>query len=110
MDEQRFISNMRSYGLGETLSLLVEYQEQIRRAVNETGKQGTLVLKLTYKKKGMHAMRVSSTVTPTIPKDPIPDVDMYDHPEKGLFEENPDQLTHENVYVIDVGKAVNQLK
>jgi hypothetical protein len=110
MDEQRFISNMRSYGLGATLEQMVEYQEQIRKAVNETGKQGTLTLKLTFKKKGAHTMRVSSTVTPSIPKDPIPDVDMYDHPEKGLFESNPDQLNHDNVQVVDFGQAVNQLK
>jgi hypothetical protein len=105
--QQRFLDNMKSYGLGDVLRKLSERQDAVVSAVNDTGLPGEITLNLKFKRVGQHGMAVVPKVTAKVPEKPMQSVEMYVKDNK-LYEDNPDQMNIENVHQIDVNKKVNQ--
>lgn len=106
----RFMDNMTSYGLGKVVDEMANFQLQIVSAVKETGKVGELTLKLKFKRSGPHGIVVEPTVTPKIPRHSIKQVEMFVDEEDFLHEADPNQLTHDNVEVVDFKKrSINEV-
>ncbi len=109
MTENRFMKNMQSYGLGSLMNEMADEQDKIVAAVRTTGKTGKLVITLNFKRSGQHGVIVDPKIAPTIPRKPLQAVEMYATDDNKLHDDNPDQLTHENVYQIEEKKEVNQV-
>lgn len=106
----RFLDNMVSYGLGKVVDEMADLQQKIVEAARETGKVGELTLKLKFKRSGPHGLIVEPTVTSKVPKHPIKTVEMFADEDNYLHEDNPAQLTHENVQTVDFKKQkVNEV-
>lgn len=100
----RFLDNMTSYGLGKVVDNMADTQQKIVDAVRETGKQGEITLKLKFKRSGPNGMSVEPSITSKIPVHSIKQVEMFADEDGFLHENNPDQLTHENVHQGDFNK------
>jgi len=110
MSNDRFLENMGSYGLGNVVGRMATLQDKIVAAVRDSGLQGKLNLALTFKRAGSRAVAVSAKITPTIPELPIQTVEMYVDDNNHLHEEDPDQMTTDDVIKPDFGtKTVNQV-
>jgi hypothetical protein len=106
----RFLDNMVSYGLGKVVDEMADLQLKIVEAVRETGKVGELTLKLKFKRSGPHGMMVDPSVTSKVPKHPIKQVEMFADEENILHDSDPNQLTHDNVEVVDFkNRNVNEV-
>ncbi len=109
MPKNRFLENMESYGIGDVVSRMSNFQQEVIKAVEETGLAGKLTLVLTFKRNGSKGITVGAKVTPVIPQSSIRDVDMHRSENSQLYEEDPDQITYENVHKIPSEKKANQL-
>jgi len=86
----RFLDNMASYGLGNLVDELADYQQKVIEAVRTTRKMGKLVLELKFKPNGKHQIEVEAVTKPTIPRLPVERVQMFADDENLLHEQDPD--------------------
>ncbi len=105
-----FCENMKSYGLGKALENLAEKQLKVVEAVHDTGLQGELNLTLKFKRVGQSGIAVAANVKCKVPQRPMQTVEMFMDENHNLHEDNPEQLSFENVHSIEDGKKnVNQV-
>lgn len=90
--EKQFIENLHSYGLGSVIEQLAEDQLKVIKAVQETGKVGTLVLTLKFKAKGKKQVHVGAEVSSKIPAVPVDIVSMFVDQKGVLFEQDPQNI------------------
>ena len=105
---ERFLENLESYGLGELVSRMSINQDKIVSAVRESGLTGSLKLDLTFKRSGSSGILVQGKLTPKIPEMPIQPVEMFVDDNNRLHEENPAQMSIDNVHELQKQKEVNE--
>ena len=103
---ENFIKNLESYGIGVALSRMADAQKRVIAGVRETGKPGTVTLKLTYKAKGADVVIVGAEVNKKVPQDTIRPVEMFVDGKLDLYEENPEQMSFDNVHDLKKQKIV----
>ena len=107
---KKFVENMESYGLGAMLDELADDQKKVIGGVRQTGKKGKLILELNYTRRGHHDVAVDAKIKATVPRAPLEPVVMYADDKNDLHEENPDQLSTDNVLQLGQGqKEANQV-
>lgn len=109
MSDNQFIKNMKSYGLGSLLDEAAREQDKIVEAVRTTGKAGKLTMTLNFKRTGQHGVTVSPDIKSSIPRKPLQAVEMYATDDNKLHDDNPDQLTHDDVIRMEDKRPVNQV-
>lgn len=97
MSMHKFLENLKSYGIGYVLERMLGLQKKIIMAVRETGLTGKLTLVLKFKRAGSRGIVVSAKITPVIPEAPIQAVEMFVDEENILHEQDPDQMSFDNV-------------
>ncbi len=104
----KFLDNLTSYGVGYLVGEMAEHQQKIVEAVKETGRTGSVTLKLSYKMNGEKQVIVNADITPKIPRKPVGQVVMFTDDENQLHEENPAQLKYntENVVKLEPKKVI----
>jgi len=108
-DANRFLDNLSSYGIGHLVDDLAVEQKKVVNAVRETGKAGTITLKLSFKRRGPTTVEIDANVTSKIPKQQVGKVEMFADDKNHLHESNPAQLSFgDNVTPIDGKKTVNK--
>ena len=95
------VKNLSEYGFGTLLPRLEEMQDRLIKAVRETGKPGTITLKLTFKPQGIKEVKVDTSLTPSIPEKTIDPVSMFIVDDNKLSPNDPDQVTIDNVININ---------
>lgn len=103
--EERFLENMKSYGLGSVIQQLADSQDEVVRSVHDTGLMGQVTMTLKFKRAGNEGMVVEPNIDKKIPRKPIQAVEMYVDKKGHLHESNPEQMSFgENVTSIEDGK------
>lgn len=105
----KFLDNLTSFGVGNLVDEMAEDQEKIIEAVTESGKSGSLTLKLSYKRNGENQIIVNADLSPKIPRKAVAQVSMFRDKDNQLHEENPDQLAFDSENLIQLPKkeAIN---
>ena len=94
-----FTENFKEFGFGGLEKEANEKHAKIVEAVLATGLKGELNIKLRYELSGANEIKVSFNLNEKIPRR-RESMKMYaDH--RGMFLENPDQLSFDNVRQID---------
>lgn len=107
LKEELFLKNLDFYGGGHAISDAADYQDQIVDAVKRSGKKGKLTITMSFTRNGLNAVVVDVEVVPKIPN-LLEKTAMYSGEDNLLHESNPDQLTHENVVLMDTKRTINK--
>jgi len=110
--ENEFLSNLKSYGVGNLLDEMTVEQEKVIEAVMRTGRQGKLVIELQYKRTGQNKIQVGSQVRPQVPREALETVQMFTDDQNRLHDEDPtiEKVDPGNVTRIeDHKKVVNRV-
>lgn len=93
-----FIETLEEVGDGETLFRLDKLLKEVTAAVTETGKAGSVTLKITLKPNGEQGVNVIPDASSKLPQKPLRAGFFYTHGEGTLSRRHPTQMDIEDKF------------